>query len=173
MDICMEFRTGSTSSWRGETALYSDKPYGSTISAGKVTKNGTFALGLILIAWLFVYISGIFPYLGSAERSERLGMGISAKSDSGGFGMSRMLLFAGQTAFIDYNVKSDTGGEVWIDIKPLTTLGYSDNVQKIRGNASGRYEFVVPSTGVYEFDHEFSLNGTGGATHYSVSWGAL
>lgn len=168
----MEIFAGSD---RDEQPIWSDGGYfggRSSPSAKGVAKNGFYVLTGALCIWVFLYISALFPYLGYAERGERLGPGFSVNSGVGEYGVSRMLLFEGQTAFIDYDVQSDSGGRVYLDIKPVTTFGFSDHMQYAEANTTGRYEYVIPATGVYEFDHDFSLNGIRGSTQYTASWGA-
>ncbi len=135
-------------------------------------KLGLGTIGGVLCLWLFLYISTIFPYLGSASRSENLGPGVSLNAGSGNFGLSKMILFEGQTAFFDYKIDSTDAGAVRLDVRPFTTFGASENLKVIEGTGQGTVEFVVTKTGLYEFRHDFSLNGTSGRTEYQVTWGA-
>ena len=169
---------------RGTLESFEDTPYGGdTIVFGSegrsvigqtlwLSKWAVTAFIVVLCAWLFVYISGLFPYLGRADRGERLGLGSSVQSNASPFGLKRMILFKGQVAFFEYDVRSETGGQIMLDLKPFPDPNFTDGMQKIAGPAQGRAEFVVQETGVYEFYHDFSLNGTGGSTQYGVAWGA-
>jgi len=124
-----------------------------------------------LCLWLFAYISGLYPYLGTGGDDNRSAPGVSTSLGKFDFGLRTMLLFEGQTAFIEYESESPEG-EITLDVKPIATLGYSDAMQRVRGQASGTAEFPIAKTGLYTFRHEPALGRTYGRTDYSVSWGA-
>ncbi|MCB2059777.1 MAG: hypothetical protein KDE21_04675 [Novosphingobium sp.] len=130
-----------------------------------------YALVGALCLWLFAYISGLYPYLGTARDDTRSAPGVSTSLGKFGIGVSTMLLFEGQTAFFEYESTS-AESEITLDVKPVTTLGYSDAMQRVRGEASGTAEFPITKTGLYRFRHEPALGRRYGQTKYSVSWGA-
>ncbi|MDJ0643602.1 MAG: hypothetical protein QNJ15_12365 [Erythrobacter sp.] len=143
------------------------------MSKKRTLKIGFGAVIGVLCLWMFLYVSTLFPYLGTASKGEtKFPLG-SVDASMPTIGTERMLLFKGQTAFIDYNVNSSDGGGVHFDVKPVMQFGFSDQTQVIRGNQSGRIEFEVKETGFYRFYHRFSLNGLSGSTSYSASWGAI
>jgi len=120
---------------------------------------------------VFVYISGIFPYLGRAGDENRTSVGVSTSVGKYDFGLSTMFLFKGQTAFFEYESRSAEGA-ITLDVKPVTMFGYSDSVHRISGKQDGVAEFPIESTGLYVFEHEPALGRGYGRTSYSVSWGA-
>jgi len=126
-----------------------------------------------LCGWVFLYVSTIFPYLGTASKGETLFAGGSLDSGIGTIGTERMFLVKGQTAFFNYTVNSSDGGAVRFDVKPVLKFGFSDQAQLVEGDRSGRIEFEVRETGFYRFYHDFSLNGISSSTSYSASWGAV
>ncbi|MEL7189119.1 MAG: hypothetical protein AAGK17_06165 [Pseudomonadota bacterium] len=138
----------------------------------RTLKLGSGAIVGALAVWLFLYISTIFPYLGYSSQNETLGPGVSLSAGSKDVGLTTMLLFEGQTAFIDYEVASTENGKVILDVKPISTFGFSENKQDIEAGTKGTYEVEIEKTGLYEFRHDFSLNGISGTTEYRVSWGA-
>ena len=124
-----------------------------------------------LCLWLFAYISGLYPYLGTARDDTSSAPGVSTSLGKFGVGVSTMLLFEGQTAFFEYESTSPES-EITLDVKPVTTLGYSKAMRRIRGEAGGTVEFPIAKTGFYRFLHEPALVRRYGRTRYTVSWGA-
>lgn len=124
-----------------------------------------------LCFWIFVYVSGLFPYLGTGRVDNRSVPGVQTNIGSTGVGVRTMLLFKGQTAFFEYKSTSPES-EITLDVKPVITLGYSDAMQRVKGNATGIAEFPIEQTGLYRFRHEPALGRRFGRTSYSVSWGA-
>ena len=140
----------------------------------KATSMSTQAFYIMLGAlclWIFAYGSGLYPYLGAGHDDNRSSPGTSTSMGAYSFGLGTMLLFEGQTAFFEYNSTS-VESDVTLDVKPLTVLGYSDRMQRVRGLAKGTVEFPITQTGLYHFDHEPALGRRYGQTRYSVSWGA-
>lgn len=137
----------------------------------QATALGFYALVAALCIWLFAYVSGLYPYLGSAATDNRSSFGQTTSFSESGFGVETMLLFAGQTAFFEYESTS-AESDITLDVKPMMTLGYSPAMQRIRGVAKGTAEFPVATTGLYNFRHEPALGRRYGRTAYSVSWGA-
>ena len=121
------------------------------------------------VLWLFAYISTLFPYLGTYDYKKE-GMVQTA----GGFGAQHMILFKGQTAFIDYTVNSTPGfdGNVLIDIAPWPGINFSPDMRKVSGRAKGRIEIVIPKTGFYTFRHRIGPMAYRQDLAYSVTWGA-
>jgi len=124
-----------------------------------------------LCLWVFAYVSGLYPYLGVAGDNNRSGPGFSSSAGKYDFGLGTMLLFKGQTAFIEYDATS-AEGEVTLDVKPAGTLGFSDKRIRVKGKAVGTLEVPIESTGIYNFRHEPALGRAYGHTQYSVRWGA-
>jgi hypothetical protein len=124
-----------------------------------------------LCLWIFSYISGLYPYLGTGGDDSRSAPGTSTSIGKYDFGLGTMLLFKGQTGFIEYDSTSPEG-EITLDVKPLATLGYSDAMLRVKGEASGTFEVPIESTGFYSFEHEPALGGGYGRTAYTVRWGA-
>ncbi len=124
-----------------------------------------------LCAWIFVYISGLYPYLGTAGDNNRSSFATSTSVGKYNFGLSTMLLFKGQTAFIEYKATGEDG-KVSLDIGPSGSLGYSDSRIRVKGKQTGTLEVPIESTGLYDFEHEPSLGRGHGHTQYKVRWGA-
>lgn len=143
----------------------------SRISLGRYAGPVFYGLVAVLCLWVFVYISGLYPYLGKAGDDNRSATGTSTSIGKYDYGIGTMLLFKGQTAFFEYESTSPEG-EITLDVKTVTTLGYSDAMQRVKGVQKGTAEFPIETTGLYRFDHEPALGRTYGRTTYSVSWGA-
>jgi hypothetical protein len=140
--------------------------------ARAITAKAFYALAAVLCLWVFAYGSGLFPYLGSGELEDHHAPPFKgAPGYNMGFGTSTMLLFRGQTAFYEYDSTSPQG-EITFDVKPITVLGYSERMERVKGVAKGRIEFPITATGLYKFEHGPALARPYGTTAYSVSWGA-
>jgi hypothetical protein len=154
-----------------------DDERASALSAGRIASVGRisapifYALLGVVCLWVFAYVSGLFPYLGTGRVDNRSSPGMQTDIGSTGLGIKTMLLFKGQTAFIDYKSTSPES-EITLDVKPVTVLGYSDAMQRVKGEAEGTAEFPIEATGLYKFRHEPALGRRYGRTSYSVSWGA-
>jgi len=124
----------------------------------------------IWFLWLLAYVSGAFPYLGSYSYSRSGG----AVGQSGG-GLRHMLLFKGQTGFMEYEVDSASNdqGTVYFNISPFPghLRGVRD-AKHVRGKLAGVLEFRVPRTGVYTFDDGIGPEAGRENLSYSVVWGA-
>lgn len=137
-----------------------------------ITAKAFYTLLAVLCLWVFAYGSGLFPYLGSSELEDHHAPLFQGKPGySMGFGTNTMLLFEGQTAFYEYKSTS-AEGEITFDVKPLSVLGYSPEMKRVKGVAEGRFEFPIAKTGLYQFRHGPALGRRYGTTAYSVSWGA-
>ncbi len=137
-----------------------------------IAAKSFYAFVAALALWVFAYGSGLFPWLGSGELEDHHAPPFKgAPGYSMGFGTSTMLLFEGQTAFYEYDSTSPEG-EITFDVKPLSVLGYSARMERVKGVAKGRIEFPITATGLYKFDHGPALGRRYGTTAYSVSWGA-
>ena len=131
-----------------------------------------YAFTAALSLWVFVYGSGLFPYLGSADIENTSAPPFGGEPGySISFGLGTMLLFEGQTAFYEYESTSDKS-EITFDVKPLTVLGYSENMHRVRGKGSGTIEIPITKTGLYNFRQGPALGRPYGKTAYTVSWGA-
>ena len=124
-----------------------------------------------LCLWVFVYASGIYPYLGEGRVDNRSAPATQTDIASFDLGLSMMVLFKGQTAFFEYDVTSPQS-EITFDLRPATHIGYTDRRQRIAGVGTGKVEFPVTNTGLYVFRHEPALGRLHGHTKYTVSWGA-
>lgn len=119
------------------------------------------------IVWLLAYISAAFPYLGTYSYSNKDSSWTSTES----FGLRSMILFEGQTAFIDYDLKAKKGpfAQAYVDIAPWPGLKGSSRQLHLNGNNNGTLSFIVPKTGVYTYRTRISL---GEVVSYSSTWGA-
>lgn len=137
-----------------------------------LTAKAFYTLAAVSCLWVFAYGSGLFPYLGSGEREDHHAPPFQGKpGHSMGFGTNTMLLFAGQTAFYEYESTS-AESDITFDVKPLSVLGYSPAMKRVKGVAKGRLEFPIAETGLYNFRFGPALGRPYGTTAYSVSWGA-
>ncbi|QJB68326.1 hypothetical protein [Parasphingorhabdus halotolerans] len=135
---------------------------------------GFYLFTAVLSIWLFVYISGLFPYLGYEHRTHHYHKFSSNEGVvSSSLGPNSMFLVKGQTAFYDYDMKvtKQTSG-MWLDIRPIYEIGISDNAKWIHGDQQGRWEYEVPETGVYSFKHDVNHRAFDSKVTYDVSWGA-
>lgn len=135
-------------------------------------------LSLAFAIWFLLYATGLFTTLGSADGSEshdRFGV---RTSDSSGVGLPSMYLFAGQRAWVDYDltIEGDGGGLL---VTIANWVPYRDGIliRRLTTSGRGRVELVAPRAGFYSFRHEYlPLGGAfgrspAGATRYSLSWG--
>lgn len=128
--------------------------------------------------WLFLFVSGLFPWLGYAEGSSRHGTaGVRVRDDSG-IGMPAMFLVKGQKAVWDYDVTVE--GDDGLILRVSKTPPQPDFIVKtlrIEQSAKGQFEVVAPATGLYGFEHELLPIGTlfgpakPGSTRYRLRWG--
>ena len=143
----------------------------STTALRKASSLGFYGFGAALCLWIVAYGSGMVPWLGSARVDETIAPFTTTRVGNMSFGLGTMLLFKGQTAYYDYN-SSDPHGEITFDVKPLSVLGYSRAMVRVKGARQGRLEFPIAHTGLYRFQHEPALGRRYGRTAYTVSWGA-
>jgi len=137
-----------------------------------------YAFIAIASLWLFLFVSGLMPWLGYAEGSSRHGTaGVRVRDDSS-FGMPAMFLVKGQKAVWDYDVTIE--GDDGLILKIGKTPPQPDFIVRtlrIERSAKGRFEVVAPATGLYSFDHELlpigALFGPAkpGSTRYRLYWG--
>lgn len=130
-----------------------------------------YAFTAVLSIWVFCFYSGLIPYLGSGKVNDYAGPGFSSALGSFSIGTKTMLLLKGQNAFIEYRSTSPQS-EMAFDVKPLTTLGFSDRMQRIHGTGSGRVEFPIQKSGIYRFRTRPAPARSFGRSAYTVSWGA-
>ncbi len=124
-----------------------------------------------LCLWILAYGSGLFPYLGWGRAQNQTEFAVSVDVASFNLGVPYMLLFEGQTAFYEYSSHSEES-RITFDVKPVMTIGYSDQVQRVSGEGSGRVEIPITSTGLYRFKHEPAMARGHVYTHYHAVWGA-
>lgn len=137
-----------------------------------LTAKALYTLAAVLALWVLAYGSGLFPYLGSGELEDYHAPPFRGEPGYNmGFGTSTMLLFEGQTAFYEYQSTSPQS-DITFDVKPLSVLGYSPAMKRVKGVASGRIEFPIAKTGLYNFRHGPAMGRPYGLTAYSASWGA-
>jgi hypothetical protein len=143
----------------------------------RVGKWGAALFGLIFGLWLFAYGTGFFTTLGWAEGSEghnRYGIRLAEETSTTGLGT--MFLFAGQTAWWDYEIETEGGG-VRLSIASTPPRPGSIRVENITATGRGRVTLVAPHSGLYSFQYQYVplAGGFGhqptGATRYSLSWG--
>ena len=146
--------------------------YTPRMSKKRTLKFGFGTLGGLLCLWAFAYVSTLFPYLGWGRAQSAKQSIVKTNVGSMNIGMPYMLLFEGQTAFFDYTSYSE-GSRITFDLKPVFSVGYSDQMKRVSGSGSGRVEITVPRTGLYQFRHEPSLTRGDGVTHYDTVWGAI
>jgi hypothetical protein len=140
-------------------------------SVGKSTLfriGGKFVLAAFGI-WLFCYVSTLFPYLGRYHYSYFDGV-----REDYNVGMQHMLLFEGQTAFIEYETKSADGpsGSIYVDIVPLLGPMPSAHLKTLNGEQTGVLEVPITKTGVYSFQSRFNSLAYRENLNYTVTWGA-
>jgi hypothetical protein len=132
------------------------------------TISGKFVLAIIAI-WLFGYISTIFPYLGTYHY--RYADGIRDEHD---IGVRNMLLFKGQTAFLEYDINSAdrSEGKVYIAIERWRPLGNASDKLEIQGRKKGVLTMPVNKTGFYTFYSGIGIMAYRQNLKYTVTWGA-
>ena len=139
--------------------------------AFKLSSYGFYGVVAVLSVWTFLFVSGLFPWIGYARVDERTSFATRVSAGNLDLGLKTMLLFEGQTAFYEYRSTSPES-DITFDVKPITTLGYSDAMQRVKGKSSGRIEFPITQTGLYQFDQEPALGRGFVHTAYTVKWGA-
>lgn len=137
-----------------------------------------YAFTAVASLWLFLFLSGLMPWLGYAEGSSRHGSaGVRLRDDSG-VGLPAMFLFKGQKAVWDYDVTVE--GDDGLILRVSKTPPQPDFIVKtlrVERSGKGRFEVVAPATGLYAFDHELlpigALFGPAkpGSTRYKLRWG--
>lgn len=137
---------------------------------GSGLRVGAIAFAVIVPLWLIAFITGLAPWLGSRDFEFRAGT-LSASSQSG-FGTQTMLLFKGQTAYIDYSVKGDTERAIRLDISPSPAIAFSPAAKLAEAGEAGRLEVPIASTGFYRFRFDPDAGSYRKTMAYHVSWGA-
>lgn len=143
----------------------------SRIAGGKLAARGFYLFTAVLCLWVFAYGSGLFPYLGTAERDVTKAPGTSSSPGGLDMGLSTMLLFEGQTAFYEYK-STAPAGDITFDVKLISIPGYSPAMKRIKGVSQGRLEFPIAQTGLYTFRHGPATGSGYVRTAYEASWGA-
>jgi hypothetical protein len=139
-------------------------------SSARGLQSGALVLAAAALLWLLGFVTGLVPWLGYREYDYRSGsLDVSEKS---GFGTSAMLLFKGQTAYIDYQVDGDPGRAIYLDVSPWPGIKFSDRMRRATIGEAGRAEFPVGETGVYHFKATPTPDSYRETLRYRVSWGA-
>ncbi len=130
--------------------------------------GGKSVLAVVAI-WLFCYISTIFPYLGTYHYSF-----VDGVRDEYSVGTRNMLLFKGQTAFIEFETDGADGyeGTVYIDIMPWPGTTKSPNMLALNGEKNGILSVPVETTGIYVFHNRVGSMAYRENLEYRVTWGA-
>jgi hypothetical protein len=136
----------------------------------------------LLSLWVFVYISGLFPYLGYKSGGHqtlpgpvgRVSYGIG---DNDHMQAHRIFLFAGQTAIIDYDV-SVRKGQLKISVQEgFLPVGPKLVEQGIAATSTGRVAVKVPNTGIYTIyfrpTYRLDTPDTAADVSYTLWWGGL
>lgn len=136
----------------------------------------------LLSAWVFVYISGLFPYLGyksGGHVSSPAGIGRVqyGTGDNDQVQTHRMFLVAGQTAIVDYDV-TVRQGQLSVSLhQGMMGIGPAIVEQGIATTGTGRISAKVPGTGIYTltFRPTYRLNSGTMQTDvsYTLWWGGL
>jgi hypothetical protein len=144
--------------------------------SGPWASRFTYLLTGILSIWIFVYVSGLYPYLGYITHTNSYS-GIFMKRDSGlgTFKVPRAYLFKGQTIFIDYKVQVEGEGSVRIALEggPSYKLAFWPRTHfDVKGSSKGRLYYVVPENGFYNVEaNAFQWKGKYHIS-YTLNWGA-
>jgi hypothetical protein len=137
-----------------------------------------YALTAFASLWLFLFLSGLMPWLGTAEGSSRHGKAGARLRDDSSLGLSAMFLIKGQKAVWDYDVAVE--GDDGLILRVSKTPPQPDFIVKtlrIEQSAKGRFEVIAPATGLYTFDYELVPIGAlfgpakSGSTRYMLRWG--
>lgn len=142
--------------------------------------RGIVAFALLLVAWLAVYATGVYPWLGYASlvrRSTSAGFLTIAGEERMGteFGPDEFWFFRGQEIVIDYDAEIRAGSLVFHVFRPFDgKLG--DGVQHfVERSGKGRWTMPVKETGWYHVSIDPSVvrgAGKGWDLSYTVQWGA-
>jgi hypothetical protein len=171
----------------GGIGITSPNPAGGhrlALGGGRITLPGWlfYPFVALLSGWVFVYISGLFPYLGyksgglisSPSGIGRVQYGVG---DNDQLQTHRMFLVGGQTAIVDYDV-TVRKGQLSVSLHPgMMAIGPALLQQGIATTGAGRIAVKVPSTGLYTltFRPTYRLNSGTMQTDvsYTLWWGGL
>jgi hypothetical protein len=145
--------------------------------SGKWANVLFYALTAFLSVWVFVYISGLFPYLGRIEHiNSHSGIFSNRDSSLGTFKVPRAYLFKGQTVFIDYlaEVEGESSVRIYLEGAPGYRLGFWPHTHfDVKGNGKGRLYYTVPESGFYNVEaNAFAWKGNY-RINYTIAWGAV
>ena len=129
--------------------------------------------------WVFAYVSGLFPYLGHSSGTHettfggfgRTGVNIgSAKPWQGHV----VPMIKGQTVFVDYDVKIDSGYATLSITQGYISLRQLKHIE-LRGTTQGRLSVEADATGFYRIQMRPLADDvkTPSKLTYSFSWGGL
>lgn len=135
-------------------------------------------IGIVFSLWFFLFAVGALPTLGWAEGSERHDRNAVYLTEETSFGLPGMYLLKGQRLWWDYDVTVEGRGGVrlWL-VKSVPSREFHVRTLQIDQSGRGRFEAVVPESGLYGFDHELIPHGaflsgtTPGRTSYRLRWG--
>lgn len=137
-----------------------------------------YLLTAALSLWMFVYVAGLWPWLGWAEGSAKHGTSGARIAESTALGLPAMYLAEGQTAVWDYQVRVTGDAEILLKVgKVVPQPDFIVKVQRIRASGTGRFIVTAPTSGFYSFDHELAPVGGGfgrvapGSIYYRLYWG--
>ena len=137
-----------------------------------------YAFTALASLWLFLFVSGLLPWLGYAEGSSRHGTTGARLRDETSLGMPAMLLARGQKAVWDYDVTVEGRDGLILRIaKTPPQPGFVVKTLRIERTSKGRFVVEAPAAGLYAFDHELVPTGgllgpvTPGSTRYRLRWG--
>ena len=141
-----------------------------------VSKVIFWTVTVCLTAWVFGYVSGLFPYLGMMNFS-RIGLGLPlpAETSLGTATVPRAYLFKGQTVFIDYDIVATPHAWVAILLEGDSRLhwhGWPYSGYDVNTTGKGRLVYRVPESGFYKV-RTLGMGGYGDhALSYHITWGA-
>jgi hypothetical protein len=137
-----------------------------------------YAFTALASLWLFLFVSGLLPWLGYAEGSSRHGTIGARLRDDSGIGMPAMLLAKGQKAVWDYDVIVESKDGLILRVsKTPPQPDFIVKTLRIEQSRKGRFVVEAPAAGLYAFDYELVPTGgllgpvAPGSTRYRLYWG--
>ncbi|MCF6197928.1 MAG: hypothetical protein L3J67_00780 [Hyphomicrobiaceae bacterium] len=143
-----------------------------TNSLRGLRKLGLPALAIIPMLSFMAYGTGLFPWLGTSYRVESFHT-IGSSKVGYSVGLNRFYFLAGQTVFVDYDVKNIEAGKLHILVSKRWEFG-GDNSKTlfVEQAESGRFTFTIPESGFYYIKIGGSSGPNGYDLTYSANWGA-
>ena len=129
--------------------------------------------------WMFVYVSGLFPYLGHSSGTHETAFGGLGRTDVH-IGTAKpwqghvVPMLKGQTVFVDYDVKIDSGYASLSITQGYISLRQLKHIE-LRGTTHGRLSVKADSTGFYRIQMRPLADDlkTPSKLTYRFSWGGL